>query len=239
VTTLRLRIAYDDRAELRRALDDEIARGVLLVRVTPPESLAFRDVVSLEITTRAGLLAIETEVVSILAGVGVVVAVLPEHHAAARALEASLESGDAAIHEIVSDDAATDAPRAPMGSALAEKIRLARHGTREDRNALLREPNRMLHALVIKCPQVTVDEVAAWAKNAQMGADFLRQIADRKDWLSRPNIALGLARNPKTPGDIAVRALDHVGDDALRQMIKGAGVPPHVAAAARKKAMRK
>jgi hypothetical protein len=142
-----------------------------------------------------------------------------------------------ATHEIPSDDG--EAPRAGATSAMAEKIRLARYGTREDRNALLRDPNRTLHALVIKCPQVTIDEVAAWSRNPQLGPEFLRQIAERSDWLSRPNVAQGLARNPKTPLEVATRALDYVGSEALRQMVKGAGVPPQVAAAARKKAMRK
>lgn len=242
---LRLRVAYSDPSELRRALDDEMSRGVVVVRVTPPEALAFRDVVTLEIAAGASSLTFDTEVVSLLSGVGIVTAFAPEHLARARALEAACDAeGVPARHEIVGAALAEEPSveeverRAPAGSALAEKIRLARNGTREDRQALLRDPNRMLHALVIKCPLVTIDEVAAWAKNAQLGSDFLRQIGDRKDWLSRPNVAQALARNPKTPAELAVRALDHVGVEALRQMAKGAGVPPHVAAAARKKSMR-
>jgi hypothetical protein len=38
---------------------------------------------------------------------------------------------------------------------------------------------------------------------------------------------------------VALRALDHVGIEALRQMAKGAGVPPHVVQAARKKIIAK
>jgi hypothetical protein len=63
----------------------------------------------------------------------------------------------------------------------------------------------------------------------------LKQIGDRKDWLSRPAIAQALARNPRTPPEVAVRALEHVGLEALRQMAKGTGAPPHVITAARKK----
>lgn len=236
---LRLRVRYGEPAELARALEEEIARGVLLVRVTPPETLAFRDVVSLELVAATGRVVIETEVVSLFPEVGVVVAFPAQRVGEARALGAS--GGGAAVHEIVAEadeDEATREARGPVVGAMAEKVRLARHGTREDRAMLLRDPNRTLHALVIKCPQVTIDEVAGWAKNAQLGPDFLRQIAERKDWLSRPNIAQALVRNPKTPPEIAVRALDHVGVEALRQMVKGVGVAPHVAAAARKKALR-
>jgi hypothetical protein len=76
--------------------------------------------------------------------------------------------------------------------------------------------------------------VLAIAKNAQMTGDLLTLIGGRKDWLQRPAIALALARNPKTPPDLAVRALDHVALDALRLLAKG-GVLPHVTQAARKK----
>ncbi len=259
MSALRIRISYADPAELTRALDEEIARGVLLARVAAPEALAFRDPVSLEIEAGdAGSLVVESEVVSILPDVGVVLSVSAERAGEVRALHArmsadtgptsheiagdELDEGGLALDESEPADDASEAAGAPRGRAMhamAEKVRLARHGTREDRAKLLRDPNRTLHALVIKCPQVTVDEVAGWAKNAQLGADFLRQIADRKDWLSRPNVAQGLVRNPKTPAEVALRALDYVGTEAMRSFAKGAGVPPYVAAAARKKALRK
>jgi hypothetical protein len=88
---------------------------------------------------------------------------------------------------------------------------------------------------VLKNPNVALDEVTAWAKNPQMSADFLRQIAERKEWLTRPAIALALVRNPRTPPELSIRALEHVPMDGLRQLAKGIGAPPHVVQAARKK----
>ncbi len=92
---------------------------------------------------------------------------------------------------------------------------------------------------MLKSPQVTVDEVTGWAKNPQMHVDFLKQIGDRKDWLSRPAVALALVKNPRTPPDIALRALDYVPMEAMRQMAKGSGVPPHVVQAARRRVVGK
>jgi hypothetical protein len=66
-------------------------------------------------------------------------------------------------------------------------------------------------------------------------ADLLQQIGDRKEWVHRPAVALALARDPRTPPELAVRALDHVPVEAVRQLAKGAGTLPHVQAAARKK----
>lgn len=116
-----------------------------------------------------------------------------------------------------------------------EKVQLALHGTRDERNAILRDRDRSLYAFVLKNPQLDADDVVTIAKNPQMTADVLKQIGDRKDWFQRPAVALALARNPRTPPDVAVRALEHLPIEALRQMARGAGVPPHVTQAARKK----
>jgi hypothetical protein len=114
-------------------------------------------------------------------------------------------------------------------------VQKALHGTRDERNAILRDRDRTLHTFVLKNPQLDAEDVVTIAKNAQLAPDLLKQIADRKDWLQRPAVALALARNPKTPPDVAVRALEHVPLEALRQMAKGAGVPPSITQAARKK----
>lgn len=120
-------------------------------------------------------------------------------------------------------------------ASFAEKVQTALHGTKDDRAAILRDQNKQLHPFVLKSPHVSPEEVTGWAQNAQMSAEFLKLISERKEWFTRPAIALALARNPKTPAEIAVRALDNVPVEALRQMAKGTGVLPHVVQAARKK----
>jgi hypothetical protein len=117
----------------------------------------------------------------------------------------------------------------------AEKIQVALHGTRDERNLVLRDKNRTLHAFVLKNPAINLEDITTIAKNAQMGPEILKQIAERKEWFQRPTVATALARNPKTPPDVAIRALDHVPNDVLRQMAKGVGALPHVTQAARKK----
>jgi hypothetical protein len=131
---------------------------------------------------------------------------------------------------------AASAPARPDGLSRMEKVQKALHGTRDERNAILRDRDRTLHPFVLKNPQLDTDDVLAIAKNAQVTPDLLKLIGERKDWLQRPAIATALARNPKTPPELAVRALDHVPLEALRQMAKG-GVLPHVNQAARKKLM--
>jgi hypothetical protein len=133
-----------------------------------------------------------------------------------------------------------DAVRSPAvdGASRAEKIQRALHGTRDERNAILRDRDRTLHPFVLKNPQLNADDVATIAKNVQVTPDLLKQIGERKEWVQLPAIAVALARNPRTPPDLAVRALDHVPVEALRQMAKGVGVLPHITQAARKKILR-
>jgi hypothetical protein len=133
---------------------------------------------------------------------------------------------------------ATARAAAPILSApptRAEKIQQALRGSRDERNAILRDRDRTLHPFVLKNPQLDADDVTAIAKNAQLAPDLLKMIGERKEWCTRLPIAQALARNPRTPPDVAVRALDHLPIDALRALAKGAGVLPHVAQAARRK----
>lgn len=241
----RFRIRFRDATALGRTLEHELARGAVLVKVEPPEGIEFRDRCVLELASPLASLVLEVEVVSVLSGIGVAVTFPVERLDEARALQggsSAYADADAVEHELVlPEPEPSDEDVAPGAKRLtsADKIRLALHGTRDDRAAILRDPNRAFHAFVLKSAKVTQDEIVAWAKNPQMNAEFLRQIADRKDWLARTPVAQGLARNPKTPPEIALRALDYVGIDALRLMAKGAGVPAHLAAAARKKVMTK
>jgi hypothetical protein len=245
---VRLRVTYGKTSDLSRAVEEELGRGVLLVRVPPPPDLPFRAPVALEIVAPGGgALCIDTEVEALLPGLGVAVAFPRARIAEARALAPPApDPPDAAApaYEIVDDlppePEPAPEPAARAGAAgehltMAERIRLALHGNRDDRGSILRDKTRSLHCYVLKNANITLDEVTAYAKNPQMTPEFLRQIADRKEWLSRPAIAVALARNPKTPPEVTIRALDHIGTEGLRQLVKSPGTPPAVIAAARKK----
>ncbi len=156
--------------------------------------------------------------------------------------EAAAETVPAAMPEVtraptrVAPASSVDGPPRSLDEMTnAEKMHMALHGTRDERNAILRDRNRALHPFVLKNPQLSIDDVSTMAKNAQLSPDLLKLIADRKEWMQRPAIALALAKNPKTPPDAAIRALDHVSIDSLRMIAKGIGALPHVVAAARKK----
>lgn len=221
---MRLRIAYSGQSQLAADVQ-QMAHGGVLVR-DPAVSDVDRDApVELELVMPDGTtLRSRSTVIQVLAGVGVAVTVEP----------AVIEE---ARHHV---SGVTPAPRAqPDELTNAQKIQLALHGTRDQRNAILRDRNRTLHVYVLRNPGINIDDVTAIAKNPQMGQEMFKQIADRPDWMQRPQVATALARNPKVPADIAVRALAYVPVDTLRQLAKGTGAPPHVVQAARKRVVGK
>lgn len=216
---MRLRIAYGTQKELGDALA-QMAHGAILVPATV--DLAFDAAIELELALPDGTsLTSHGRVLQVLPGHGVAVTIDPQ------------------IAEQLRTHATTAPPRPAADEPThAQKIQMALHGNRDQRNAILRDRNRQLHAYVLKNPQITVDDVLAIAKNPMMAADMYKLISERLDWFQRPQVAIALARNPKVPGEIAVRALAHVTPDALRQLAKG-GAPPHVVTAARKKVVGK
>lgn len=214
-----MRISYATQKELADAVE-QMAHGAILVRSTT--EVAFDTEVELELALPDG---------TSLTSKGRVLQVLPGHGVAVTI--------DAAVAEQLKQRAAAKKPAVVSAEPThAQKIQWALHGTRDQRNAILRDTNRQLHPYVLKNPQTNVDDVLAIAKNPMMGADMYKLISERPDWFQRPAIAIALARNPKVQGDIAVRALAYVSPDSLRQLAKG-GAPPHVVTAARKKVIGK
>jgi len=249
----RFRVVYARYADVREDIG-QMAQGGLLVKVTDTSDLALHASTALELVLPDGTsLRTEGAVLHTFPGVGVAVRVAPEFVEQVRQrCQGADKGGGPARHERVDGHATGGAERTPMADrgrsttgtpalgdlSHAEKIQLALHGNRDQRNAILRDSNRTLHPFVLKNPQVNSDDALTIAKNAQMTPEMLKMIADRRDWFQRPQIALALARNPKTPPDIAVRALEHVPVDALRHIAKGSGAMPHVVQAARKKVLR-
>lgn len=221
---MRLRVAYSTPKELADAVE-QMAHGAILVR--SPEAPAFDTPVDLELALPDG---------SSLTSASRVLQVLPGHGVAV-----TIDDTVANQLRTLSRKPAASMPPPMETEELthAQKIHLAMHGNRDQRNGILRDRNRGLHVYVLKNPGITVDDVLAIAKNTQVAPEVYKQIADREDWFRRPQIAIALARNPKVQGEIAIRALAHVAPDALRGLAKGVGAPPHVIQAARRKVIDK
>jgi hypothetical protein len=116
-----------------------------------------------------------------------------------------------------------------------EKIQMALHGNRDERQLILRDTNRLVHPYVLKNPNIGLDEVAAIARMPGVSPEVLKQVGERREWVSRPEIAIALVRNPTVPVPLALRALEHVSPADLRQLAKDTKTRPAIQSAARRK----
>lgn len=116
-----------------------------------------------------------------------------------------------------------------------DRIQLALRGDRDQRMEILRGKNRALHVYVLRNPAVTFDEICAIARMPTVNPEVLTQIAERREWGHRPEVAMSLVRNPAVPVPAAIRLLDHVSVNDLRQLAKDARTREPIQRAARKK----
>lgn len=245
------RVVYSRREDLRRDLDEQLARGGLFFLLPAPDGAMYGTGLDAELVAPDGAaMRFRGEVLAVAPGQGFALSVPQATVQAVReALAGCARDGDAPEgprHERVDPSTAPAEAESSRPASLdpvrdwdtlgpAEKMRLAQHGGRDERAAALRDRNRTLHPMVLKNPRLSLDEVVAIARNPQAPPDLLKLIADRSDWMGRTAVAEALARNPKTPGDVGVRALASCGAEAVRQMAKGTGAPPHIVQAARKR----
>lgn len=251
---MRFRVLYQRPQDLVTDFDHQIVRGGLLVRVEPPPGLNPFDAVELELAVPGGSVVVPAQVMQIFAGVGVAVsfsvADVPEFaQGVANARAHGPGEGDPPVHSIDAPEARPDAGGAPAPAAgappgaektnaektNAEKIQLALHGNKDQRAAILRDLNKTLHPYVLRNPGLQLEEVLAMAKNATLAPELLKAIADRREWAQRPDIAIGLVRNVKTPIPVALKVLEFVTDGDLRQLAKDNRTRGPIQQAARKK----
>jgi hypothetical protein len=118
-------------------------------------------------------------------------------------------------------------------------MKLAFKGTREQRAQLIRDPNKIVNAAVLSSPKLTVAEVEAFAKMANVGEEVLRVIANNRGWLKNYGVVLGLVRNPKTPPAISMQLLHRLNERDTKMLSTDRNIPEAVRLAARKLTVKK
>jgi hypothetical protein len=231
---VKLTVVYTTPAELVTAHDAEMTRGGLLVRGASAAGLELFTDVDLELRAGDTTITTRAQVVQIVAGVGVAVAFMIDRADGLAALVTKARTL-AAWPAAAAPAAAVGAAAKWAAASQSEKIQIALHGNRDERALVLRDINKMLHPYVLRNPNLQLDEIVAIAKMNTVSPELLKQIADRREWYTRPEIAIALVRNPKVPPPIAVRLLDHVSAAELRQLAKDSRTRPAVQQAARKK----
>jgi hypothetical protein len=235
---LRFRVRYHGLADLTADHDQQLARGGLMVRVEAPEGLKLFDAVELEIETEAGTFEIAAQVVQIFPGKGIALSFSIEGNegflGAVEAGRAQRGAQAPAPEHMVVDAARGAAESEPVRSDKAAKIHLALHGNKDERARIIRGGDRSVHRYVLRNPGLGLDEVTFIAKLTTVSSDILKAIAERRDWAGRPEIALALVSNPKTPVPLAIQLLKNVAPQQLQRLAKTGNLRMPILQAARK-----
>lgn len=148
---------------------------------------------------------------------------------------------DVAPLEFGADDEHAEADRESVMTKLSqmsfpERLKAAMKGTKEMRSILIRDPNKMICAAVLSSPKVSEAEAASFARMASLSEDVLRAIGNNRVWMKSYGVAVGLARNPKTPVTLSLSLLSRLQSRDVQALAVDRNVPEPLRIAARKKA---
>ncbi|NOZ87926.1 MAG: hypothetical protein GXP49_17020 [Deltaproteobacteria bacterium] len=117
----------------------------------------------------------------------------------------------------------------------AEKIKLATMGNKTIRTALVKDTNKLVALAAASSPKITEGEMVNIAASRAVTDDVIRYASNNRDYLKLYQVKCNLVMNPKTPTGSALRLLNHLRENDLRQVANSKNIPNVVATAAKKK----
>jgi len=132
-----------------------------------------------------------------------------------------------------SDESDDDKP-ALTSLPIAERIKVAMKGTREQRAQLVRDSNKMVATAVLSSPKLSEAEVEAFCKMGNVSEEVLRIIGTNRGWLKNYSITHGLTRNPKTPPAISLQLMNRLTERDVKLLAMDRNVPEALRLAARR-----
>lgn len=145
---------------------------------------------------------------------------------------------------LVDEAAATPSPRAhqPLtldrriaGMSVSEKVQMALHGNREERQFMMKERAGVIQASLVRNPKMSLDEITALARLPHLAPDAAEAMSQHPSHGASPQVALALVRNPRTPVPIAIALVAKLSPADLRGLAKGLNVRAPIQQAARKR----
>ncbi|HXH39932.1 MAG TPA: hypothetical protein VNN08_14980 [Thermoanaerobaculia bacterium] len=118
--------------------------------------------------------------------------------------------------------------------SVSDKVKLAFKGGKTERVILVRDHNRLVCSAVMRNPRMSELEVEAIAGMRNIEEEVLRLITMKREWTSKYNIVITLARNPKCPVGVVVPLINRLTLRDLKGLKDDKGVSETVRALARK-----
>jgi len=117
---------------------------------------------------------------------------------------------------------------------VSEKVQAAFKGGKTARTILVRDHNKLVCAAVMRNPRMSESEVESIAGMRGVDEEVLRLIGVRRDWSSKYNITIALARNPKAPIGVVLPLINRLTLRDLKSLKDDKGVTDTVRSIARK-----
>jgi hypothetical protein len=122
--------------------------------------------------------------------------------AAAPSADASGPSG--AADAVADEDVPKDVLVRLQSLSVAQRIRVAFRGNREERLFLVRDTNRLVSTAVLKSPKTNEADAEAIANMKSVSEDVLRAISHRREWMKKYSLMSAIVRNPRSPIDVTL-----------------------------------
>jgi len=141
------------------------------------------------------------------------------------------EAGEAPAEDNADREAtATRLSKMPV----ADRIKRAMLGSREERFILIRDNNRMVASAVLSSPKVNESDIESVAKMVNVSEDVLRIIGNARGWVKKYPIASALALNPKTPIAVSLALVPRLVERDIKILVRDRNMPEPLRAAARR-----
>jgi hypothetical protein len=147
-----------------------------------------------------------------------------EDHSSAEALEATLEDQpqEAGIVRKISR------------MNVAQRVKLALLGTKEERAMLIRDPSKVVFRSVLSSPKLTEAEIEGFAALKSVSQDVLRLISTNRKFMKNYTVLRNLVNNPRATIDVTLPLLNRLLPNDLRAVSASRDVPDTVRKMAQK-----
>ena len=148
-------------------------------------------------------------------------------------VEAAVARGDTPA-DIEADPERRGAAQRLSMLTVAERMKVAMQGTREERSILVRDANRLVSSSVLSSPKLTESEIEAIARMTNVSDDVLRVVGTNRQWTKSYSVVAALTRNPKTPVGVSLTLLPRLSERDVKVLSTDRNVPEPIRLSARK-----
>jgi hypothetical protein len=118
---------------------------------------------------------------------------------------------------------------------VAERMKVAMKGTKDERAVLIRDPNKLVSVSVLSSPKLTESEVEGFAKMLNVSEEVLRIIGLNRAWIKNYGVIAALAKNPKTPVAVSMHFVQRLTERDLKMLTLDRNIQEPLKLAARKR----